>query len=228
MRTDWRDDPSIFDSIDGIEVDENGNITDIEKRPRGILSHTDREYLCGLREYEHVQSEANRKQEIRERIANSFLDFRLLVRLHDDDEQYEALRNELGVENLYRSFESLVAYVFKLGLFHQVGTLEKLIERGVYIGVNTGESEPLAGKAADVETTININYQPHVERLVQQLEDGEVEQFTPAEIGVLAQEGKLDADDLETIENTGAKSPFDSSAGISKEDPDVTDTDGNK
>lgn len=218
-RNDWRDDPGIFDHIDEVKVDEDGTIVDLEKRPRGVLSHTDREYLCGLRDYEHAQSEANRKQDIRERIANSFLDFQLLVRLHDDYEQHEALRADLGEEQLYRSFEDLVAYVYHGGLLHQLEPFEKLIERGVYIGANTDPNEPLAGEVTNVDVSINIDHRPNVEQLVERLEDGEVDQLTPAEIGVLAQEGELDADDLEAIEDVTPKTPHDSS------NPDVSESD---
>lgn len=209
-RDNWWDEPGVFKSVKGLELDENGTITDIDKRPRGILSHTDREYLCGLREYEHVQSESNRKQEIRERVANSFIDFQLLSRLHENDEIYKALREELGEEELYRSVEALIAYIYLPGLFQKTNTLEKIIERGVYIGVNSGESDPLVGKAGDVDVSINVKQRPDVDNLVQRLEDGELNEFTPDEIGVLAQEGKLDAEDLDAIENTGPKSPFDS------------------
>lgn len=215
---DRRDEPGAFDGIKGLKVDENGDITDIEKRPRGILSHTDREYLCGLREYEHVQSESNRKQEIRERIANSFVDFQLLSRLHENDEIYKALREELGEEELYRSVEALIAYIYLPGLFQKLNTLEKIIERGVYIGVNTGEGDPLVGKADNVDVSIDVDYRSDVDRLVQRLEDEEFNEFTPAEIGVLAQEGKLDANDLDAIENTGPKPPFDSSEEDVKND----------
>lgn len=222
---DWRDDPSIFDHIDEVKVDEDGTIVELEKRPRGVLSHTDREYLCGLRDYEHAQSEANRKQDIRERIANSFLDFRLLVRLHDDYEQHEALRADLGEEQLYRSFEDLVAYVYHGGLLHQLEPFEKLIERGVYIGANTDPNEPLAGEVTNVDVSINIDHRPNVEQLVERLEDGEVDRLTPAEIGVLAQAGELDPDDLEAIEDSRSEVSISSSEGPSDEHLDGSESD---
>ena len=80
------DDDDAFDSLfsgtegrvgERSEADDGGWLDEwfselfrVEERPRGLLSHTDREFLVGLKDYKHEQSEANRRQDIRERVAH--------------------------------------------------------------------------------------------------------------------------------------------------------------
>lgn len=47
-------------------------------RDRGMLAPVDREFLLGEKEYEHRQSVHNRREKIRSRVRNTYLDFSLL------------------------------------------------------------------------------------------------------------------------------------------------------
>jgi len=69
----------LFTGVEDIDDDrELAPILTPEDRPRGILSPTDREYLCGHKEYAQPQTDANRRQAIRERVVNGLEDFALL------------------------------------------------------------------------------------------------------------------------------------------------------
>lgn len=191
--------------FDGVE-DVKGSLSDdseseLPKRPRGILSHTDREYLWGLREYKHAQSEANRKQDIRERIVHAFRDFQPLSVLLDAEERGKIFNEEIDEERLQDILEAMITFVY-LGLGQDENRLEKIVENGVYIGANFDKSGRWAGEATDVDVSIDIEYNPDVDDLYRRLEEGGGDQLTPAEIGVLVQSGKLDETDLDELEET--------------------------
>lgn len=49
------------------------------ERPRGILTQTDRDYLCGKNELSSKQAEYNKRRDIRKRLVNAILDFSLIL-----------------------------------------------------------------------------------------------------------------------------------------------------
>ncbi|WP_331233810.1 hypothetical protein [Natronorarus salvus] len=179
---------------------------ELEKRPRGILSHTDREFLWGLREYAHAQSESNRKQDIRERVINALYDYPLLAVLLDEGERDKIFQEETNEEDLNRCLEWIITFIY-LGLGQDEDRFEDLIERGIYFGANFDKDGRWVGEATDVEVSIDIEYNPDVDKLYNQLQQGEGDELSPAEIGVLVQAGKLDADDLGELEDSEPKFP---------------------
>lgn len=176
-----------------------------EDRPRGILSQVDREYLCGLKEYAHAQTEANRKQDIRERIINGLKDFGLLWYSLESDE-LSTIFNELGEESVDLCIEAMVAFAYR-GLNQDRPRLEERIERGVLRGANLDKSGRRVGAAMTADVSINIDYGPDVDNLYKQVQEGKADQLTASEIGALVQAGKLEANDLEQLEDTGSEFP---------------------
>ncbi|SEH11543.1 hypothetical protein SAMN04487967_0400 [Natronorubrum sediminis] len=63
-----------------------------ENETRGILTPADKEWLRGETEYEHRQSEAKRRQEIRERVSAALEDFAMLVDHWSATERQKALK----------------------------------------------------------------------------------------------------------------------------------------
>jgi len=197
----------LFDGVEEIKDEEWENSSyelpfTVEDRPRGILSHTDREYLCGQREYKHKQSESNRKQDIRERTANALEDFFLLGLLLDEAEREKIFNKEIDDENLNALLEWMITFAY-LGLNQDEDRLEDIIEKGVYVGANFEKGDRWSGEATDVDVSINIEYNPNVDKLYDQLQEGDGDQLTPAEIGVLVQAGKIDTEDLEKLREPG-------------------------
>jgi len=93
------------------DIDDDRELAPIltpEDRPRGILSPTDREYLCGHKEYAQPQTDANRRQAIRERVVNGLEDFALLSVLLEPGER-EKVFAELGQEETDEALASMVA-----------------------------------------------------------------------------------------------------------------------
>lgn len=176
-------------------------------RPRGILSTTDREYLLGQKEYEHPQSEANRKQDIRERVINAFQDFLILTLMLSAKERKKIFNDEISEKLLQYSLESMVSFVY-LGLEEDIKELEKIIEMGVYSGANLSKISHWSGEVVDVDTLIDLERRPDRSEVIQKLEQGKTDQLTPAEIGILVRSGKLDESDLDKLENTSTPYPF--------------------
>lgn len=171
-------------------------------RPRGILSKADREYLCGQKEYAHAQSESNRKQDIRNRVQNSLRDFRILSQLLDQSE-IENIVEELGTEETYDSIVHLIAFSY-LCSDQDRPRIEGLIQRGVRLGANIDQSDRSAGKATDVDVTINIEYEPDIDVLYEMVQSRDTSRLTASDIGALVRAGKLDSEDLERLEGTEA------------------------
>lgn len=174
-------------------------------RPRGILSPTDRDYLCGLKEYSHDQTKLNRKQSIRERIIEGLRDFDLLWLLLDESER-EKIIDTFETEELDTSFSSMVTFMY-LGLGRDTDRIQNIIEEGIYHGVNYDGSGRWSGGANEVSVNIDIDRHPDVDKLYARFKNGKEDQLTSAEIGTLVQAGKLDAEDLKALEETKSTFP---------------------
>jgi len=214
--------PDLFTGVDDFQKpDSNESLLKPIDRPRGILSPTDRDYLCGLKDYSHSQTELNRRQEIRERTIEGIQDFNLLWLLLEKSEREKVIK-AIETEDLNTSFSSMIAFIYT-GIGQDTGRMEEILERGLYLGANYDTSGRWSGRANDVTVDIDIEYEPNVEELYARVQQGEGNSLTPAEIGALVQAGKLDPEDLETLEDTGSDFPG-VSAGGAIERTDDTDT----
>lgn len=175
-------------------------------RSRGILSKADRKYLAGQKEYEHPQSESNRKQEIRERVINGFQDFSALV-FSLSEEERNKIFNDVSEKEYQDPLVSVIAFLY-LGLDEDVGKLERIIEKGIYMGANFSKLGRWSGEVADVDTSISIERRPDRSEIIEKFNQGKTDQLTPAEIGILVRAGKLDGDDLTDLEDTTLPYPF--------------------
>jgi hypothetical protein len=189
---------------------EMGSMTlmkELPERPRGILSTADREYLVGQREYEHPQSEANRKQDIRKRTVNAILDFALLAE-HLPDEEREKVFNELYSEDeLPDPSSSIISFLYR-GLDGDLERLESIVEEGIYIGANSKKIGRWSGEIADINTSIDVEQRPDRSEVIKKFEQGDADQLTPVEIGVLVRTGQLNEDDLRDLERTVTPRPI--------------------
>lgn len=181
-------------------------------RPRGILSPTDRDYLCDLKDYSHNQTELNRQQSIRERTIEGLRDFDLLWLLLDESER-EKIIDSLETKEIDTAFSSMISFMY-LGLDRDTDRMENIIEQGVYHGVNYDGSGRWSGGANEVSVNIDIDRHPDVDELYARFKNGGEDQLTSAEIGTLVQAGKLDAEDLQVLEDTGSTFPGVYSGGV--------------
>jgi hypothetical protein len=168
-----------------------------EDRPRGILSATDREYLCGLKEYAQPQTDANRRQDIRERVFNGLKDFALLF-LFLQREEREKIIEALGQDETEEAISSMAAFAY-LALEQDQPRFEECLERGILMAANRDKLFRSAGRANDVDVSINVEYNPDPEKLVRQFEQGK--NLTDAEIGVLVRNRKISEKDLEELQD---------------------------
>ena len=123
----------LFTGVEDIDDDrELAPILTPEDRPRGILSPTDREYLCGHKEYAQPQTDANRRQAIRERVVNGLEDFALLSVLLEPGER-EKVFAELGQEETDEALASMVAFAY-LGVEGDRHRFETCLEHGILQG----------------------------------------------------------------------------------------------
>jgi len=174
-----------------------------EDRPRGILSPTDRDYLCGLKKYAQPQTDANRRQDIRERVENGLKDFALLWLFLERDER-EKVFDKLREDGADEAIASMVAFAY-LGVDQDTARLEECIERGVLGAANADKLFRSAGRATDADVSIDIEYNPDIEKLYRRFEDGA--QLSDAEIGALVRSEKLDTADIEELQGSNAGFP---------------------
>lgn len=190
----------LFTGVEGPKQDdESGDGVSItpEDRPRGILSPTDRDYLCGLKEYAQPQTDANRRQDIRERVENGLKDFALLWMFLEQDER-EKVFDELGEDGTDEVIESMITFAY-LGIDQDKTRLEECIERGVLAGANADKLFRSAGRATDTDVSIDIEYNPDVKKLYQRFSEGA--QLSDAEVGFLVRSGKLDVEDFRRVQD---------------------------
>jgi hypothetical protein len=158
-----------------------------EQRPRGILSKTDREYLLGAKSYENEQSEANRRQDIRDRIKNSLKDFKLIWALLEENDRNQVF-SSLDDESVDNSIEAMVSFIY-LGLNGDIPRMEKAIKRGILAGENAISD----GETKQVDVSINIDYYPDVETAKEKMQNNPLVELTVEELGVLAKANELDS-----------------------------------
>ncbi|MDL0138880.1 hypothetical protein PNP85_05120 [Halobacterium salinarum] len=190
----------------GEDVDDDRELRPIltpEDRPRGILSPTDREYLCGHKEYAQPQTDANRRQAIRERVVNGLKDFALLS-LFLEPEEREKVFAELGRDETDDTVASMMAFAY-LGVEGDRHRLETYLEYGIIQGANVGQFSESVGRATDADVSISVDYDPDIKTLYQRFEDGE--ELTDAEIGALVRAGKIGGDDLEELAESSGDFP---------------------
>lgn len=174
-------------------------------RPRGILSPTDREYLFGFKDYEHKQSEANRRQDIRERVANSLKDFKILWTRLDEKDRSQVF-SQLGEEEVDECIEAIISFLH-LGIGQEAPRFEKAIERGLLAGENAITEESAVGKAKRVDVSIDIDYYPDADAIEKKLERNPASELTVEELGVLAEAGKLEPRDIEKLNDSKIHPP---------------------
>jgi len=204
---DDRDAPAgqLFTGVEDVDDDDRefSPILTPEDRPRGILSPTDREYLCGHKEYAQPQTDANRRQAIRERVVNGLKDFALLSVLLEPGER-EKVFTELGREETDEALASMVAFAY-LGVEGDRHRFETCLEHGILQGATVGQFSQSVGRATDADVSISVEYDPNIEALYQRFEDNG--ELTDAEIGALVRAGRIGEDDIEELAETSGGFP---------------------
>ncbi|WP_162562529.1 hypothetical protein [Salinigranum rubrum] len=107
----------------------------------------------------------------------------------------------MGTELVDISIESAIAF-FYLGIGRESDRVEDLIEKGIYLGANSGSGDDLTGEVTDVQVSIDIKRNPDVEKIKKKMDRGSHDELTPAEIGVLVRKGELSPDDLKRLEGS--------------------------
>jgi len=183
----------------GIKLDP-GQI-DID-RPGGLLTKTDRKYLIGQKKHEHQQSDAKRRQEIRKRVENGFLDISLMLYFLEHKEK-KKIFDEYDEQTLTKVLSDLMAFIFT-GTSQNIENFEKIIERGVSTGSSFDQSGRWVGNVIDVNAEIDILDIPDTDQLYEQLKAekyGRGRRLSPEEIGLLVRDGKISKDELDKLQH---------------------------
>lgn len=192
------------------------------ERPRGILNDADRQYLYGVKEYDTRQSEYERRKGIRERVSNGLLDIQILTLL--DAEQQERVVQQVGDGELRESFADFVAFLY-LQLDTGETGIGEWLEEAVSLGVTKGYDQKRAEGEyyghPHVEVDIDVEDAYNVDEIEDRLEEGYGHTLTPAEIGILVREGRVDVDELEQLDNTpDPDNPLFSAPSVEERDED--------
>lgn len=167
------------------------------ERPRGIFTQVDRQFLSGFKEYEYKQSESNRRQGIRERIVESFRDFRLLAWVAEKERS--RIFDELAPGTLHDSFVSLLAFVYR-GIDRDSEALEQMVQSAIFrVESEYHDRDGYEGGVADVSVDIDIDHGYDASEIYERFEQGQADKLTPAEIGVLVRAGKLGEEDISQL-----------------------------
>lgn len=167
-----------------------------DDRPRGILSPTDREYLCGEKDYAQPQTDANRRQDIRERVLNGLRDISLLIRELPEKERKKLFETMEEDHSLDAIIASMIAFGY-IGVDRDRQRFEACLERGVERGENHDKLFGVGGRATNVDVDLSIDFDPNIDRLADRLEAGD--SLTHAEIGALVTAGRLEPEHLEQL-----------------------------
>lgn len=174
-------------------------------RPRGILTPADREFLLGLKDYNHKQQYSNRRKDIRERTANGLLDFSLLqYSLRDRDRKriFQNPAEEAGVEEVQfqDSIQSMLYWTY-LGLKEQQYDFEGLLVRAIEEAENDFARKYL-GETVEISVNfdVDVSRSQGIDTLINQIESGgPVPANRLYDLLQLSKGVPIDIDDLNTL-----------------------------
>ena len=132
-------------------------MSDDQKRPSGVLTRGDREFLQGKKEYQSPEAAINKRRDIRRRILNGILDFDLIEsNLWEKDRRkiFEQVAEDKEEKRAFvRATEALLGWIYiglKEGRFDEKRVFETAIE--------FGEGEiGISGPAKIVQSDVNLN-----------------------------------------------------------------------
>lgn len=187
---------------------EGGEWPESMQRPRGILTDTDRRFLWGVKEYESPVSRSGRRGQIRDRFADGLRDLAYLSML--DDGQREDVLAKIDAETnpgeLRDAVSTLVEFLY-FGQDTDIEWLEETVAHGVLNGESRRVDDSTVYGGTEVNVEIDVSRGHDVDRLEEQLRSGQHHTLSPAEIGVLVREGRIDPDDLEQLQPEGVVPP---------------------
>jgi hypothetical protein len=152
-------------------------MSDSEKRPRGLLTPTDRAFLRGEIEYDHKQQVTDRYRGIRNRIANGLLDFTAIQHLLREKERKRIFRDPsdaAGVEDpaFFENLHSMFYWTY-FGLKEQnydfQGLLTEVVEQA-----EEDFARKYWGESVDVSVQFNVDItRSHdIEEVISAVENG--------------------------------------------------------
>lgn len=125
-------------------------------RKRGILAPVDRKHLLGLKEYEYRQNAHHRRREIRKRVRNAILDFRLLVEELPADERRAIFSWQADREFGYQfGVRDALAFLY-LSQREQGLAFQGVLKQGIGSAWRTLEGENIQVKV-DLDLDIQIH-----------------------------------------------------------------------
>ena len=185
----------------GSDEPNNEESSEWHKRPRGVLSPTDRLYLSGEKDYNHHQTELNRRQVIRERTVEAIRDFDLLWLLLDESER-EKIVDSFEAEELEQNLASIVAFMY-LGVEGEIDRLEDIFEMGIHEATNYTLGDAWTVNRTEISVDIDVEQYPDIDKTYERFKQGQGRQLTAGEIGHLVKAGRLDPEDLDELEIEG-------------------------
>jgi hypothetical protein len=164
-------------------------------RKRGLFTESDRQFLLGNKEYEHQQSSINKRRDIRNRIHHTFLDFQFLRYLSESER--DKLFSEIESRELHHSVSDLIAFIYG-GTDGNIQAIEEMVKSGLS-KAEIGGLDGYQGGARNVGVDIELIFEHEVEEIYKRFKQTGGRDLTPAEIGVLVREGRLNPDDYEQL-----------------------------
>lgn len=218
--------PTIFEELPNLYLSRRLDMYDdldikAQERSRGMLSKTDREYLLGLKNYKNKQSEANRRQDIRNRIKNTLQDFKIVWTLLEENDRNQVFTS-LDDDTVDDSIEAMVSFIY-LGLDRDIPRIEEAIKRGILAGENLNSE----GETKQIDVSINIDHYPDVEDTKEKMQNNPLIELTVEEIGVLAKANELTPNHIEKMNDSIIHMPP-NYTGPPHDKPRAEDSQGNE
>lgn len=167
-------------------------------RANGIFTEKDRKYLWQIERYEDSpSSRSHRRNGIEKRAVNGIRDMFYLAMIDSDKqddimEKLEKPHPELGT--FRDSVAGLVHFAYR-NMDYDERWLEQTIQSGIVEAL--GFSDRVGG---EVSVDIDVNDGYDLDKLESMLDENP-DALTPAEIGYLAKDGRLDPEEVEDLES---------------------------
>lgn len=185
---------------------------DSDNRSRGVLTPTDRKFLRGKKEYDNPETTAHRKRDIRDRVRNSILDFKILLNHLDKEERDKIFSDVWGSDvELLEGLEAMIGFVCQgvegsdLEDISDYLTAIRLNKLGDIIrgGVRAGfEETDFSVTGVDSKTNARGYSQRKIDVLKNKFAAGHADPPTSEEVELLMRAGELDRESIQEFLET--------------------------
>lgn len=179
-----------------------------EERERGMFTEADRDHIAGTAEFGSPQARSNANRRVRQRTVDGVTDLAYLAQLDERQREkvFAEFREDGDLGDLRTAVSAFVEFLY-LGLDCDEAWIGEALEDGI----GNAEHRLVGGGGYYGTATVGVDIQVEpgydVDEIEERFRAGQEHTLTPAEVGVLVREGRVDEVDIWNLSHGEAGAP---------------------